>query len=100
MNVEIGTEAAQFPEKEYTNGIFLAVWIEYLLLFVTTMSRREMMNALPTGLILRVWTSGYWHIDISNSASTYAHTDCDKIWIRCQANSFVLWDMAYIMDFI
>ncbi len=25
MNVEIGTEAAKFPEKEYTNGIFLAV---------------------------------------------------------------------------
>ncbi len=25
MNVEIGTEAAQFPEKEYMNGIFLAV---------------------------------------------------------------------------
>jgi hypothetical protein len=25
MNVEIGTEAAQFPEKEYKNGIFLAV---------------------------------------------------------------------------
>ncbi len=22
MNVEIGTEAAQFPEKEYMNGIF------------------------------------------------------------------------------
>jgi hypothetical protein len=27
MNVEIGTEAAQFPEKEYINGIFLAVWL-------------------------------------------------------------------------
>jgi hypothetical protein len=27
MNVEIGTEAAQFPEKEYINGIFLAVYI-------------------------------------------------------------------------
>ncbi len=26
MNVEIGTEAAQFPEKEYIKGIFLAVW--------------------------------------------------------------------------
>jgi hypothetical protein len=26
MNVEIRTEAAQFPEKEYINGIFLAVW--------------------------------------------------------------------------
>ncbi len=25
MIVEIGTEAAQFPEKEYINGIFLAV---------------------------------------------------------------------------
>jgi hypothetical protein len=25
MNVEIGTEAAQFPEKEYISGIFLAV---------------------------------------------------------------------------
>jgi hypothetical protein len=27
MNVEVGTEAAQFPEKEYINGIFLAVYI-------------------------------------------------------------------------
>ncbi len=26
MNVESGTEAEQFPEKEYINGIFLAVW--------------------------------------------------------------------------
>ncbi len=26
MNVEIGTEAVQFPEKEYIDGIFLAVW--------------------------------------------------------------------------
>jgi hypothetical protein len=25
MNVETGTEAAQFPKKEYINGIFLAV---------------------------------------------------------------------------
>jgi hypothetical protein len=26
MNVEIGTEAAHFPEKDYINGIFLAVY--------------------------------------------------------------------------
>ncbi len=26
MNVEIGTEAAQFPEKEYINGIAFAVY--------------------------------------------------------------------------
>ena len=25
MNVEIGAEAAQFPEKEYINGIAIAV---------------------------------------------------------------------------
>jgi len=27
MNVEIGTEAAQFPGKEYVNGIFVAVQV-------------------------------------------------------------------------
>jgi hypothetical protein len=26
MNVEIGAESAQFPEKEYINGITVAVW--------------------------------------------------------------------------
>jgi hypothetical protein len=26
MNVEIGAEAAVFPEKEYIKGIFVAVW--------------------------------------------------------------------------
>jgi hypothetical protein len=26
MNVEIGAEAALFPEKEYIRGIFVAVW--------------------------------------------------------------------------
>jgi hypothetical protein len=26
MNVEIGTEPTQFPEKEYINGIFVAVY--------------------------------------------------------------------------
>ncbi len=26
MNVEIGAEALQFPEKEYKNGIAVAVW--------------------------------------------------------------------------
>ncbi len=34
MNVEIGTEAAQFPEMEYINGIFVAVHfliLEFLL---------------------------------------------------------------------
>jgi hypothetical protein len=30
MNVEIGAEAAQFPEKEYINGIAVAVYIQYV----------------------------------------------------------------------
>jgi hypothetical protein len=29
MNMEIGTEAAQFPEKKYINGIFVAVCLRY-----------------------------------------------------------------------
>jgi hypothetical protein len=33
MNVEIGAEAAKFPEKEYINGIAVAVyqrrWVKY-----------------------------------------------------------------------
>jgi hypothetical protein len=28
MNVEIGTETAQFPEKEYIKGIIVAVYAE------------------------------------------------------------------------
>jgi hypothetical protein len=36
MNVEIGTEAAQFPEKEYINGIFVAVWTLLFILLVGT----------------------------------------------------------------
>ncbi len=30
MNVEIGAEVAQFPEKEYINGIAVAVWPDLL----------------------------------------------------------------------
>jgi hypothetical protein len=29
MNVEIGAEAALFPEKEYISGIFVAVYSPY-----------------------------------------------------------------------
>ncbi len=34
MNVEIGTEAAQFPEKEYINGIFVAVLNKQIIWFL------------------------------------------------------------------
>ncbi len=32
MNVEIGTEAAQFQEKEHLNSIFIAVYLSYIFL--------------------------------------------------------------------
>jgi hypothetical protein len=34
MNVEIGAEAVQFPEKEYINGIAVAVYCTYTVLFI------------------------------------------------------------------
>jgi hypothetical protein len=33
MNVEIRTEAAQFPEKDYINGIFVAVSAKLSVIF-------------------------------------------------------------------
>jgi hypothetical protein len=33
MNVEIETEAAQLPEKEYINGIYVAVWAKPVSVF-------------------------------------------------------------------
>ncbi len=43
MNVEIGTEAAQFPVKEYINGIFVAVW--------------ELELSLPIGQVVCLYSS-------------------------------------------
>jgi hypothetical protein len=44
MNVEIGAEAALFPEKEYINGIAFAVqllriFVSNSIKFIVTMSR-------------------------------------------------------------
>ncbi len=39
MNVEIGTEAAQFPKKEYINGIFVAVYLRLSSLEVHEMKK-------------------------------------------------------------
>ncbi len=34
MNVEIGAEAAQFPEKEYINGISVAVYVPITCIYI------------------------------------------------------------------
>jgi hypothetical protein len=46
MNVETGAEAAQFPEKEYINGIAFAVH--------TTSS-----GALSINIHIRIWGQGF-----------------------------------------
>jgi hypothetical protein len=35
VNVEIGTEAVQFPHKEYINGMFVAIFVAVIYLNVT-----------------------------------------------------------------
>jgi hypothetical protein len=49
-NVEIGTEAAQFPEKEYINGVFVAVHFEVKFTFLVSVyiavNRSKMFSSL------------------------------------------------------
>ncbi len=55
MNVEIGTVAAQFPEKEYINGIFVAVWGTLgcsKFTYMYTLGPRPMIQVLPISLSL------------------------------------------------
>jgi hypothetical protein len=64
MNVEIGTEAAQFPEKEYINGIFLAVYIQitYSVTYIRSIAAVEMNNCFyekPPGF-LSVYLEAGW----------------------------------------
>jgi hypothetical protein len=46
MNVEIGAEAAQFPEKEYINGIAFAVWPGIIEFFP---ARESWVSDIPAG---------------------------------------------------
>jgi hypothetical protein len=57
MNVEIGTEAAQFPEKEYINGIFVAVW-SFVRLSVSGCRRTYWHRTVSTGQCGHVVTLG------------------------------------------
>ncbi len=51
MNVEIGTEAVQFPEEEYINAIFVAVYRR------DTYSSFSLMNLSRMGWILALYFS-------------------------------------------
>jgi hypothetical protein len=48
MNVEIGAEAALFPEKEYINGIAVAVWYESIgLIFLYISANSKKLSKEP-----------------------------------------------------
>ena len=55
MNVEIGTEAAQFPKKEYINWIFVAVQQDSQAIFL--LSRHKFQE-----IILAIFCIKNYHI--------------------------------------
>ena len=57
MNVEIGAEAAQFPEKEYINGIAVAVWYRRSRLFAVVALIQP--KWLPLSFL---WRVGFFYI--------------------------------------
>ncbi len=66
MNVEIGAEAALFPEKEYINGIFVAVWqtaVSIFLVMFCTETMRYFMRVLYTWKIYTMNRIRYFCLD-------------------------------------
>jgi hypothetical protein len=62
MNVEIGAEAAQFPEKEYINGIAVAVWGD--IMFVA--------GSQMTVIKVKSYVTKYYLITLENQKTVWA----------------------------
>ncbi len=57
MNVEIGAEAALFSEKEYINGIAVAVWWQWVpscSFWQPESPRSQLLVVFPLGELLRM----------------------------------------------
>ncbi len=56
MNVGTGTEAAQFPKKEYINGIFVAVYDTLADIFASDVLNHKCLNdILCSTLTVYLW---------------------------------------------
>ncbi len=72
MNVEIGAEAAQFPEKEYMSGITVAVWWNiFILLFLTLSGNRHFLISAKNTKIEYFHYNSRWQW-----VTVYSHEKC------------------------
>jgi hypothetical protein len=96
MNVEIGTEAAQFPEKEYINRISVAVW--RLFLYHPIHPQRGLILSFhkkptsPTSeiIILLVSLVSHWRLHIHKYKFTSTNTNLSLIWVLTFTNQSIL----------
>jgi hypothetical protein len=83
MNVEIGTEAAQFPEKEYKNGIFVAVRKNRILLFLWSFGHLGWPMIL-NNIVLKFLLSFTLIINYKNNPqSHYPLVKIETIFVSC-----------------
>ncbi len=84
MNVEIGAEAAQFPEKKYINGIAVAVCMQEDPSF-----KRHDRNVVAC-MKLKICTSIHRHRLDTPAVNTFEYfLYCIYAWIRSCAGSSV-----------
>ncbi len=61
MNVEIGAEAALFLEKEYINGIAVAVW--------WILQQKGQQSRLQLGQLIGLQLQPFFQLDVDTAAS-------------------------------
>jgi hypothetical protein len=82
MNVEIGAEAAQFPEKEYINGIAFAVHSSLQYHFGTALGYREVLHSLTRRRAIQ--SAGQMSLPVTCQAACVVQMKPDRQSATCQ----------------